>query len=88
MATFHFAPIPPDLPEAEQAARLKRQHQAEWGMAVARLGGTEPSPAILQELQRYTDGQLSLEALVGLASVPGPVTQALVATVQREQFTR
>ncbi|OUJ66719.1 hypothetical protein [Hymenobacter crusticola] len=83
-----FTPIPAELPEAERAARLKRQHQAEWGLAVARLGGTEPSPDILQALQRYIDGALSLAELAGLPPPPHAPSAVVEATLRREQFTR
>ncbi len=71
----HFAPIDPDLPEAEQVARTKRQQHAEWGVAVSRLGGLDIEPELLQELQRYIDGELSLEELVQLDYPPGVPTQ-------------
>ncbi|QNP54290.1 hypothetical protein [Hymenobacter qilianensis] len=88
MACSYFTPIPEELPAAERAARLKRQQHAEWGIAVARLGGTEPGTAILQELQRYIDGQVSLQQLAGQDELPRPSARVLEATLQREEFTR
>ena len=88
MSYLPFAPLPPDLPPEEHAARRKRQHQVEWGVAVARLGGTEPSSALLQELQRYIDGQVSLQELAGSSELPRPSARVLEATLQREEFSR
>ncbi|MBC6609243.1 hypothetical protein H8B13_20660 [Hymenobacter sp. BT188] len=87
MACPYFTPISPDLPPAERAARLKRQMHAEWGIAVARLGGTEPCVAIVQELQRYIDGQVTLQELAGQDQLPLPSTRVLQATLQRETFS-
>jgi hypothetical protein len=52
MLSKYFAPFPDGLSEAELAARQKRQRQAEWGVAVAALGGTVPGPEVLADLQR------------------------------------
>ncbi|RAK66984.1 hypothetical protein [Hymenobacter edaphi] len=88
MSSKYFHDIPADLPEAEQAARHKRQNHAEWGIAVAALGGTQPSAAILTELQRYIDGDLTIEQLAGLGHPPRPETKAFEAVVQRERLSR
>ena len=56
-----FDRIDPALAAPEQEARAKRQRTAEWGLALTRLGGTHADAAQLQELQRYIDGDLSLE---------------------------
>ncbi|WP_457084572.1 hypothetical protein [Hymenobacter sp. HD11105] len=88
MASSTFTPIPTQLPAAERAARRKRQQHAEWGIAVTRLGGTEPCRAILQELQRYIDGQVSLPELAGQDELPQPSARVLEATRQREEFSR
>ncbi|WP_460676271.1 hypothetical protein [Hymenobacter coalescens] len=88
MSSSYFTPIPADLPENEQAARRKRQNHAEWGIAVASLGGTAPGHAILIELQRYIDGELSIEDLAGLGEPPRPETKAFEAVVHRERLSR
>ncbi|GAB2470799.1 hypothetical protein GCM10011375_38560 [Hymenobacter qilianensis] len=88
MACSLFTPIPDELPAAERAARRKRQRHAEWGIAVARLGGTEPCRAIVQELQRYIDGEVSLQQLAGQDELPRPSARVLEATRQREEFSR
>jgi hypothetical protein len=88
MESKYFKAIPPDLPEAEQAARRKRQNHAEWGIAVAALGGTLPGAPILTELQRYIDGELSIEELAGLGQPPRPETKVFEAVVQRERISR
>lgn len=84
----YFKDIAADLPEAEQAARQKRQNHAEWGIAVAALGGTIPSATILTELQRYIDGEMTIEELAGLGHPPRPETKAFEAVVQRERLSR
>jgi hypothetical protein len=88
MESKYFRAIPADLPEDEQAARRKRQHHAEWGIAVAALGGTLPPASILTELQRYIDGDLSIEDLAGLGHPPRTETKAIEAVVQRERISR
>ncbi|SMC00598.1 hypothetical protein SAMN00120144_4359 [Hymenobacter roseosalivarius DSM 11622] len=90
MPTLDFTPISPDLPAAEQEARRKRQHHAEWGVAVAvaRLGKADVTPAMLQDLQRYIDGELSLEALEALGEPTSPAARVLAATVSRARFAR
>lgn len=82
----YFDPIDPDLPEAEQAARAKRQHHAEWGVAVSRLGGIDVAPDLVRELQRYINGELSLEELARLDHPPGLPTQVYQVVARREQF--
>lgn len=82
----YFEAISSDLPEVEQAARAKRQRHAEWGVAVSRLGGTEVEPELLQELQRYINGELSLEELVRQDYPPGRLTQVYQVVARREQF--
>jgi hypothetical protein len=81
-----FQPLPPDLPEAEAAARQKRQSHAEWGLAVAALGGTLPSSDVLAELQRYIDGQLSLADLAQLPLTTPCDRAAALAVVRRHQL--
>ncbi|RTQ49144.1 hypothetical protein EJV47_13430 [Hymenobacter gummosus] len=88
MESKYFRAIPADLPEDEQAARRKRQNHAEWGIAVAALGGTLPAASILTELQRYIDGELTIEDLAGLGHPPRPETKAFDAVVQRERLSR
>jgi hypothetical protein len=82
----YFSEIDPALPPAEQAARAKRQRHAEWGIAIARLGGTEPTPSLLQELQQYIDGEVGLDVLSQESIAAGPAQQVLQAVAQREQF--
>ena len=84
----YFKDIAADLPEAEQAARQKRQNHAEWGIAVAALGGSTPSATILTDLQRYIDGELTIEELAGLGQPPRPENRAFEAVVQRERISR
>jgi hypothetical protein len=88
MPTPDFTPISPDLPAAEQGARRKRQHHAEWGVAAARLGKAEVTTAMLQDLQRYIDGELSLEALEALGEPTSPAARVVAATVSRARFTQ
>lgn len=88
MESKYFKAIPADLPAEEQAARRKRQHHAEWGIAVAALGGTLPGASILNELQRYIDGELTIEELAGLGHPPRAETKAFEAVVQRERISR
>ncbi|MCB2377048.1 hypothetical protein LGH70_05610 [Hymenobacter sp. BT635] len=88
METPYFKPIPTDLPEQEAVARLKRQRHAEWGIAVASMGGTGPKPALLLELQRYIDGELTIQQIAQLP-YPPEVNQstALQAILTRERLT-
>ncbi|SHJ81852.1 hypothetical protein SAMN02745146_0252 [Hymenobacter daecheongensis DSM 21074] len=76
-----FNPLPAGLSEAETAARLKRQRCAEWGVAVAALGGTPPSPEIISELQRYIDGEITLAEFALADEFP-----AYQAVVTRERL--
>jgi hypothetical protein len=82
----YFTPISSHLPEAEQQARAKRQRHAEWGLAVARLGGTEPTAALLAELQLYIDGQVSLQTLCQQSPEASPADHVYQAVARREQF--
>ncbi|WP_400193663.1 antitoxin VbhA family protein [Hymenobacter sp. B81] len=88
MESKYFKDLPPGLSEAEGAARRKRQQHAEWGIAVAAMGGTTPSEAALTELQRYIDGELSLEELARLGHPPRPETRVFEATANRERITQ
>ncbi|HEX8658058.1 MAG TPA: hypothetical protein VF690_11005 [Hymenobacter sp.] len=65
----YFAPIDPGLPEAEQAARAKRQRHAKWG--VAGLAGAFPTPELVVELQAYVDGYRGLAELPQAAPPAG-----------------
>ena len=80
----YFTPIDPALPEAEQAARAKRQRHAEWGVAVAGLGGTRPTPGLVAELQAYVDGTRTLDELTQAAP---PVARVFQAVAHRAQAT-
>jgi hypothetical protein len=84
-----FRPLPPELPEAERVARLKRQSHAEWGLAVAALGGSLPTLHVLEELQRYIDGELSLAELARLPTAypaDAPVAEAVVRRHQLAEY--
>lgn len=70
MASKYFTPFPADLAPAELAQRQKRQRQAEWGVAVAQLGGTMPGSRVMADLQRYIDGELTLEEVSRLTHQP------------------
>ncbi|MCC2548395.1 hypothetical protein LJY25_18255 [Hymenobacter sp. BT175] len=85
MDTNFFNPIPDDLPPAEAEARRKRQGHAEWGIAVARLGGTLPAPKLLAELQRYIDGELTIAQVAGV--VEPPQSPAIMAIQNREKLS-
>ena len=74
------------MPEAARAARAKRQQHAEWGVAVCRLGDTEVAPELLAKLQRYINGELSLEELVRLDLPAGLSTLVYQVVAQREQY--
>ena len=78
-----FNVIDPDLPEEEQAARAKWQQHAEWGVGVSRLGGIEPEPELLRDLQRYIDGELSLTALIRVDHPQGPSGQVYQVVARR-----
>ena len=86
MESKNFAPIDPNLPEADRLARAKRLQHAEWGLAIARLGGTEPTPALLRELQRYIDGEVSLQELSQGSLIASPADQVYQAVAHREEF--
>lgn len=86
MESKNFAPIDHNLPEADRLARAKRQQHAEWGLAIARLGGTEPTPALLRELQRYIDGEVSLQELSQGSLIASPADQVYQAVAHREEF--
>ncbi|MFC7671086.1 hypothetical protein ACFQT0_29595 [Hymenobacter humi] len=66
-------------------ARARRQRHAEWGIAIARLGGTEPTPSLLAEFQAYIDGTGRLDELQqeSLRWAPRSVYSAVS---HREQF--
>ncbi|RYU79122.1 antitoxin VbhA family protein [Hymenobacter persicinus] len=76
-----FNPLPEGLSEAEVSARLKRQRCAEWGVAVAALGGSPPSSEIIAELQRYVDGEITLAEFAFADDFP-----AYQAVVTRERL--
>jgi len=80
MASKFFAPFPPHLPPAELARRQARLRQAEWGVAVAQLSGHLPPARVLADLQRYIDGELTLEDVSALSHQPelSPAYQAMV----------
>lgn len=82
----YFKPLEAALPEEEQAARAKRQRHAEWGLAVARLGGTQTAPELLAELQRYIDGEVSLAELAQAGHPPGQPNQVFRDVARRERF--
>ena len=81
----YFLPIDPELPEAEQQAHAKRQRHAEWGVAVAGLGGTLPAPELLAELQRYINGEVSLAELCRMGQSSPPIIKVYVAVAYREK---
>ncbi|TGE28567.1 hypothetical protein [Hymenobacter metallicola] len=88
METPYFKPIPADLPQPEAAARLKRQRHAEWGIAVASMGGIGPKPELLQELQRYIDGELTIQQIAQLPySSDVNQSPALEAILTRERLS-
>jgi hypothetical protein len=88
MDSTYFKPIPADLPEPEVAARLKRQRHAEWGIAVASMGGTGPRPELVQELQRYVDGELTIQQIAQLPHPPNEkISPALEAILTRERLS-
>ncbi|KUG09094.1 hypothetical protein ASU33_19945 [Solirubrum puertoriconensis] len=73
----------------ELAARQRRQSHAEWGLAVAALGGALPTIHVLEELQRYIDGDLSLAELARLPNAypaDKPVAEAVVRRHQLAEF--
>lgn len=80
MVSKYFSSFPSGLAPAELAQRQKRQRQAEWGVAVAQLGGTLPAARVLADLQRYIDGELTLEEVSHLTHQPNrsPAYQAVV----------
>jgi len=87
MASNYFNPFPPDLPPEELAARQQRQRQAEWGVAVARLGGGEPSTYVLADLQRYINGELTLDEVAELTNRPNVLSPAYQAMVTRAKLS-
>jgi hypothetical protein len=87
MESKYFVPIDAALPEAEQQARAKRQRHAEWGVAVAGLGGTNPPPELLAELQRYIDGAVSLAELCRPDQASPRVVKVYEAVAYREKVT-
>ena len=88
MPNFDFTPLSPDLPEAEREARYQRQNHVKWGVGVARLSKAEVTPAMFRDLQRYIDGELSLDALEALGTPASPATWVFTATVDRARFTQ
>ncbi|HEX8350389.1 MAG TPA: antitoxin VbhA family protein [Hymenobacter sp.] len=87
MSSKFFTLIPPDLSPEEQAARRKRQQQAEWGVAVARLGGGEPSAYVLADLQRYIDGELTLAEVAEVTNRPSQLSPAYQALLTRAKLS-
>ncbi|MCB2410798.1 hypothetical protein [Hymenobacter lucidus] len=88
MDSTYFKPISSALPEEEVAARLKRQRHAEWGIAVASMGGTGPRPELLHELQRYIDGELTIQQLAQLPYPPDvKASPAIQAILTRERLS-
>jgi hypothetical protein len=87
MPSKYFAPFPAGLSEVELAARQKRQQQAEWGVAVAALGGTLPQPKVLADLQRYIDGELTLDEVAELTNEQDALSPAYQALVTRAQLS-
>lgn len=82
----YFSPIDTALPEIEQQARAKRQNHAEWGIAIARLGGTIPAAELLHELQRYINGEVSIQELARNGHPPGQLNHVLQNVANREHF--
>ncbi|TGE18051.1 hypothetical protein [Hymenobacter elongatus] len=88
MDPTYFKPISADLPEQEVAARLKRQRHAEWGIAVASMGGAGPKPELLLELQRYVDGELTIQQIAQLPHLPNDQgSPAIQAILTRERLS-
>jgi len=87
MASKYFKPFPADLSAEELAARQQRQRQSEWGLAVARLGGGEPSAYVLADLQRYIDGELTLDEVADLTNRPNSLSPAYQALVTRAKLS-
>lgn len=87
MDSKYFTALPRDLAPAELAQRQKRQRQAEWGVAVAQLGGTLPAPHVLADLQRYIDGELTLEEVSRLSHEPR-LSAAYQAVVTRANLSK
>jgi hypothetical protein len=82
----YFTPIDDNLPDDEQDACAKRQHHAEWGVAVSRLGGLAIEPEVVQELQRYINGEVSLEELSRPDYPPGQSSQVFQVVARRAHF--
>lgn len=55
-------------------------------MGVSRLGGIEPEPEVLRDLQRYIDGELSLADLIRADHPPGPSGQVYQVVARRQAF--
>ena len=87
MISKYFNPLPPDLPVEELAARQQRLRQAEWGVAVARLSGGEPSAYVLADLQRYIDGELTLNEVAEITNRPNALSPAYQALVTRAKLS-
>jgi len=86
MAHSYFATLPPDLPVAEITARRRRQRHAEWGVAVARMGGAPLDENIIAGLQAYINGALSIEELARIESEQQP-SPAYLATLTRHRLS-
>jgi hypothetical protein len=87
MTSKYFAPFPAGLAPEELAARQKRQRQAEWGVAVAALGGGVPGPAVLADLQRYINGELTLDEVAELTNQRDSLSPAYQALLTRAQLS-
>lgn len=87
MTSKYFTPFPPDLSAEELTARQQRQRQAEWGIAVARLGGGEPSAYVLADLQRYINGELTLDEVAEITNRPNALSPAYQAMVTRAKLS-
>ena len=87
MVSKYFKPFPPDLSAPELAARQARQRQAEWGVAVAQLGGGAPPAYVLTDLQRYIDGELTLDEVAEITNRPNALSPAYQAMVTRAKLS-
>ena len=87
MNSRYFNPFPSNLSAEELAARQKRQRQAEWGVAVARLGGGEPPTYVLEDLQRYIDGELTLAEVAEATNRSPRLSPAYQALVTRAKLS-
>jgi hypothetical protein len=61
MPSTYFKPAPAGLDAEQKAARQERERHANNSIAILMSNGPAPSPESLELMQRFVDGELTLD---------------------------